>query len=846
MTSPSAQGTLPGRVSPLPTGTVTFLFTDVEGSTRLLGQHPDAYRVAIRRHHDLLARAVQARGGEVFETVGDAVYAAFARPTDAVRAAVDGQLALRDEAWGQLGGVAVRMGVHVGEVELHEGHYFGAPLYRCARLTTAAHGGQIVLSEAIARLVPADLPGGASLHDLGEHRLKDLARPERIFQLLAPGLASDFPPLRSLDATPQNLPILATPFIGRRQQLGMVLARLLRPEVRLLTLTGPGGTGKTRLALQAAADLLEQFPDGVFFVPLASIADADLLPSAIAQALEIKETAGRSLLEMVKEFLRERALLLVLDNFEQVLDGAPIVADLLGVSARLKLLVTSRAVLHLYGEHENPVPPLALPDRRMGPTAQHVLQYEAVRLFVDRAQAARPDFVLTDAQAPALAEICHRLDGLPLAIELAATRVRTLPVPALLDRMERRLPLLAGGPRDAPARQRTLRDTIAWSYDLLSPAEQTLFRRLAVFRGCALDAVDAVCCASSVQPGSSSIAVAALGLDALDGVTSLVEKSLLLAEETPAGQPWYVMLETIREFALERLVESQEANAVHRRHVLHYLRLAETAEPELYGAQQADWLHRLEREHDNFRAALGWCEAHGYAEPAFRLAIALSWFWTVHGHVSEGRERLAALLARFRAPGGAGARAALRAHVLSAAGTLASFQGDHTVAQERLEEALRVVQAQGDTAGVYSTLMGLGLTANLRRDYPAARGFLEQALGIASDLGDTHAIGTARYNLANVLHEQGDYTAARTLLEESVPLLRETGDLPSLANSFLALGIVAHDQGDYGVASAMTEQALAVYRLHGSTRTQALALANLGRVATAQGDYQAARERLRE
>jgi predicted ATPase/class 3 adenylate cyclase len=557
------------RLTMLPTGAVTFLFTDMEGSTHLLEARPEAYPDALTRHLALLRQAVETHGGAIFETVGEAVYAAFDNPTAAVRAALEAQLALQAEPWGEVGPIRVRIGLHTGEVELQGQHYFGAPLYRCARLMGSAHGGQIVLSAVTAALVHDALPPGVALKDLGEQRLRDLARSERVFQLMAADLPGDFPPLRTLAAVPNNLPLQLTTFIGREQQLQALRTRLLRPDVRLLTLTGPGGTGKTRLALQAAADLLDHFPDGAFFVPLAPLVDPDLVPSAIAQSLDVREAPGRPILASLKDFCRPRQLLLLLDNFEQVTAAAPVATELLAAAPGLKVLVTSRALLRLYGEHEFPVPPLALPDRRAAPTAAHLAQFEAVHFFADRAQAARPDFAITDDNAAAVAEICHRLDGLPLAIELAAARVRALPPRALLQRMERSLPLLTGGARDLPARQQTLRSTIAWSYDLLEPGEQTLFRRLAVFLGCTIEAAEAVCAGEPPRPGATSVTLPLLDLDVLEGLESLLEKSLLRQREAADGQPWYLMLATVREFALERLEESGEAGPVRRRHVLH-------------------------------------------------------------------------------------------------------------------------------------------------------------------------------------------------------------------------------------------------------------------------------------
>jgi predicted ATPase/DNA-binding NarL/FixJ family response regulator len=641
-----------------------------------------------------------------------------------------------------------------------------------------------------------------------------------------------------------QLPAQTTPFIGREQQLTLLRERLLCSDVRLLTLTGAGGSGKTRLALQVAAGAHSRFDNGVCFVSLASVADPNHVVPTIARAIGFQERAGQAPLDTLRDYLSQQHLLLVLDNFEHVAEAAPLVADLLAGCPRLKALVTSRAVLHLYGEYDFPLPPLSLPDDQTLGSAQHVGQAEAVQLFVVRAQAARPDFALTDENAPVVAEICRRLDGLPLAIELAAARIRALPPEALLARMERTLPLLTGGPRDVPARQQTLRNTIAWSYDLLTLPEQTLFRRLAVFRGCTLDAAEVVCGANGAaakQAGSSSITLLPLETEVLDGIVSLIDKSLLRREGAAGDQPWYVMLETVREFALERLEESGEDEVIGRRHVLHYLRLVEKADAESdSGARQHAWFTRLEQEHENLRAALDRCEAHGYAIPALRIATALTWFWEVRGHVREGRERFARLLSCFPARGATGERAALRARALHAAATLAVFQGDHIGARALQEEGLHVLEEQDDTPGVYSALTALGLIANLQQDYEAAQEFVERAMDVAHLLDDADAVEGARVNLSHVLHEAGDLPRAREELERSIRFWRETGDRQGLAYGLRLLATIAEAQRDYTSYRAFAKEELALNRQMGDRRREALTLASDANLATDQGDYDTA------
>ena len=505
----------------------------------------------------------------------------------------------------------VRMALHTGAAEEQGGDYFGPPLNRVARLLSAAHGGQVLLSLPTQELVRDVLPLDSELRDLGEHRLKDLARPERVYQLVAPDLPADFPSLRTLESRPNNLPMQPTLLVGREREVEDVRGRLLAPEVRLLTLTGPGGTGKSRLALQSAADLIEEFEDGVFFVALATLTDHTLVTSSVAQVLGVRESGDQPLLEGIKDYLQDKRLLLVLDNFEQVLEAAPQAGEILSAAPRLKVLATSRIPLGIYGEREYAVPPLAIPDPKRLPTLEVLSQYEAVRLFIERAEATKAGFEITSENAPAVAEICARLDGLPLAIELAAARIKLLPPSSILARLTNRLKLLTGGARDLPERQRTLRGAIEWSHTLLDEGEKTLFARMAIFSGGrTLEAIEAVCDAQGDLP-----------MDAFDGVSSLVDKSLLRQEEGPEGEPRFMMLETIHEYAREKLRESGEAEEIGHAHARHFLGLAEEAE--LTGPEQAWWLERLEAEHDNLRTTLARTRRPGVGTQVGRRAPVL-------------------------------------------------------------------------------------------------------------------------------------------------------------------------------------------------------------------------------
>jgi predicted ATPase/class 3 adenylate cyclase len=822
----------------LPSGTVTFLFSDIEHSTRLLQHLGDRYADVLAEYRRLLRETFQAWDGHEIDTAGDGFFVAFQRATHAAAAAVVTQRTLAIHAWPEGAPVRVRMGLHTGEPTLTPSGYVGLDVHRAARICAAGHGGQTLLSQTTRALVEYDLPAGVSLRDLGEHRLKDLQRPERLYQVLISDLPADFAPLKTLDSRSHNLPVQPTPLIGRERVSAAACTLLRRADVRLLTLTGPGGTGKTRLGLQVAADLLEDFEHGVYFVPLAAIRDPALVASSIARTLGIQEKAGQLLLESLQESLQDKQMLLLLDNFEQVVAAAQLVAEVLAACPRLKCLVTSRVVLRLSGEHEFPVPPLELPDPRRLPTVDTLSQYAAVELFIQRALAVRPDFRVDNANAPAVAEICVRLDGLPLAIELAAARIKLFPPQAILPRLGRRLELLRGGARDMPERHQTLRHAIAWSYDLLEGGEQVLFRRLAVFaRGCTLEAVEAVCQAvhdSAVGPEQS--------LEVLDGVASLVDKSLLRQQEQASGEPRFRMLETIREYGLECLTASGEEPAVRRTHADYYLALAEAAEPALAGPAQTTWLERLEAEHDNLRAALRWAEEGGEAEIGLRLAGALCQFWLMRGHLREGQERLARLLRLA----GASPYTATRAKALTRAGHLADNLSDYAAAHAFFEESLAIWRELGDKGGIAAALNDLGWVAGHRNNPTTARALSEESLAIWRELRDKGGIATSLRNLWHVAYYQGEYVAAYALGQESLGLRQELGDKRGIAFELGGLGRTAHRQGDYKRATALLEEALALFRDMGMKQLFAWASTHLAEVVHDQGNDERATALLEE
>jgi predicted ATPase len=621
-----------------------------------------------------------------------------------------------------------------------------------------------------------------------------------------------------------NLPAQLTPLIGREKEVEAALEIALRPEVRLLTLTGPGVVGKTRLLIRVAADLVRDFPDGVCFVSLAPVRDPDLVVAAFAETLGLKEAGERPLLDRLENYLRYKRFLLLLDNFEHVERASPAVSEILRACPALEVLVSSRSVLHLSGEHEYQVSPLGLPDPERLPDPEELARYGAVDLFAGRARAARPDFRLDGANAAAVAKICLRLDGLPLAIELAAARVKLLPPEALLARLEKRLPLLAGGPRDIPARQRTLRDTIRWSYDLLDEEEQRLFGRLSVFAGrCTLPAAEAV--AGPVE-GEAGV---------LDLVTSLVDKNLLRRVEWSGEQVRLAMLETIREYALERLLESDEAEAVRRAHARYYLALAERAEPNLVTAEQMRWLDLLEGEHNNLRAALHWSLGREDAETNLRLCGALWRFWHMRGHLSEGRRWLEEALALV------GGAPSLRARVLGGAGELSHSQGDLDRAQELREGALALSSQLGDEAQIAAALNGLAFVTRRRGEFARARAMHGQALDLYRKLDDRWGVGRSTDLLGRAAAFQDDYAAALPRLEGGLRTWQAIGDREGIAESTAVSGMVALGKGEYAAARPLLQTARGIMEELGDPRGIAKMTVALADVEFNDGDPSAAR-----
>jgi predicted ATPase/class 3 adenylate cyclase len=891
-------------------GTVIFLFTDIEGSTRLWQEQPEAMREALGRHHALLQAAISGHGGHVFQIVGDGFCAAFGTAPSDIAAALDAQRALEVEPWGSTGALRVRMALHAGPAAQSAdasagGYASGLTLSHASRLLVAAHGGQVLLSTAARGLVDGALPDGAGLRDLGAHRLRDLPYREHIYQLTAPGLIDSFPPLRTADSRTGNLPVPLTSFIGRQRELAE-LAQIL-DRARLLTLTGSGGTGKTRLALQLARELEPRFADGAWLVELAPLTDPALMVQLFATALGLREQPGRPLMATLKDALATAEMILLLDNCEHLLDAsAVVVADLLQSAPLLVVVTTSREPLAVPGEVTYRVASLSLPDpRRPGP-AEELMRYEAVRLFVERAQAAQPAFRLTDANAAPVARICRRVDGIPLALELAATRARTLSADQIAARLDDYFNLLTGGSRSALPRQQTLRALIDWSYDLLSEPERALLRRLSVFSGgWSLEAAEAVG-GGGQKPGAGSWISDDGGregeaeADVLETLARLVDRSLVIADMPDVGQnailpyqsgePRYRLLEMIRQYAREKLLASGEPAMVRDRHLAFFTDLAAAGEPALHQPDQAEWLARLDAELDNLRAAMAWAMG---SQPiaALRIASHLREFWTRRGLATEGRRWLNEALQQVRempAPAdGESERTLARGRGLIALATLliaqgeygpafptagegveltrktgnghdlilplamfafiASMSGHPEEARSAAHEVMALPRGRDDEVWVGMTWGTLAnLAANVERDYDKARAYLIEGREIAAKVGDAWAQGMVTFSLGALAYSRGDYPEAQARFLESLTTWQRLseGYFTHLPTSGLA--DVARQTGDYDRAAALYRDMVPRWQQIGNVGAAARCIECLGFIAAARGDTGPDGERLRE
>jgi predicted ATPase/class 3 adenylate cyclase len=811
------------RIAPgsrrLPTGTATFLFTDIEGSTRLLNELGAEFDGILNQHAEIIREALRRHGGVEVNTEGDSFFAAFESASAAASAAAEAQRQLHEREWPRP--LRVRMGMHTGEARLAGRDYIGMDVNRAARISAAANGGQVLISEATQRLLERGLTASIRLRDLGVHRLKDVPSPEHLYQLVIHGLPADFPPPRTLELTPTNLPKQLTAFFGRRRELEET-ERLIS-DGRLVTLTGPGGSGKTRLALQLARDITSAFPDGIFFVPLASLREPELVLPAIAKTYGLSE--GEGLRRRLIDEIGQKQQLLLLDNFEHLASAAPEVAELLAGTSRLKILVTSRGRLHVYGEREYPVPPLAVPDLDRLPAVSELARSEAIALFVDRARAARSDFELTEENAATVAQICRRLEGLPLALELAAARVKLLSLDALLARLSDRLSVL-GGTGEGSDRQRTLRGTIQWSYELLSPEERALFTRLGVFLG------------GAHLPIITTVLEADDDLALIDQLGSLIDKSLLRRVDGDIDLR-VDMLETIREFALDRLEARGEADEYQERHARAYAALVEEAAPNLVGEEGGHWLDRVEREHDNLRAALTWSTSSGRPEHGLRIVAACWRYWQMRGHLSEGRDRAEAIVGMTTGQ----EDPALLAAALEAAGGLAYWQGEFVAARRRYGEWLELERRRGDERGIAEALYNLCFTYFVSRDDPEqGRRLANEALEIYRRRDDQPGIAKTLWALGGieVSSEHMRTEPARAYFGEARDLFTQLGNRPMLAWTYFMGGGLETRAANIEGARHLLKSALRLFVELGDVSGYALALNGLGLLEWAEGRRESA------
>ena len=756
----------------------TFLFSDIEGSTRLWEQMPERMQPALASHDAIVHAAVVEHHGSVVKSTGDGIHAAFDDPQDALRAALQMQLTLSDPAATHGLALSVRCGLHAGTHQKRDNDFYGTEVNRAARVMSVAHGGQTLLSRAVAGRVMADLPAGASLRDLGRVRLRDLSSPEHVYQLVHPRLRADFPPLRSLEATPNNLAQQLNSFIGREREAAEV--KTLLASNRLVTLLGMGGIGKSRLSVQLSAEVMESFSDGVWLIELAPLSDPQLVPQAVASVLGVKEEAGRPVIEALIKFVRDRALLIVLDNCEHVVHAcAELAKQLLQGGPGVKVLASSRDPLQIAGEMAYHVPTLSAPDPNQKASLSELAQHEAVCLFIDRATAAQPAFRLTEKNAPAVADICHRLDGIPLAIELAAARTRALSVEAIAARLNDRFRLLVTGDKTVLPRQRTLRALIDWSYDLLPPPERLLFQRLSVFAGgWTLDSVEAIGSGDEVE-----------SVEVLDLLARLVEKSLVVME---VGGERYRLLDTVRHYAQERLSEGIEAASVRTRHLEFHLALAEQARAALAGPGQGQWRARLDEERENLLAAYSWSEhATGGIESGLRLSHALRPYWINRGLMQLGHRLALELLSRE----GFQRRNNARCRALFGVGQFCYFMGRYPAARLHLAESLAIARETGNREWEAGVLQPLGMACLGEGDSGLARTYLEAAVALARETGNERETVAALNALAQLLRLEGRLDAAEPLYEVALPLARRLGDAESIAALLLNMAMVVIMRG---------------------------------------------------
>lgn len=794
----------------LPTGTVTFLFTDIEGSTRLLRDTGEQFNDLLAAHSQIMREAIAAGGGVEVRTEGDAFFVAYSEPLGALITTVHAQRGLAGHPWPPGVDLRVRMGMHTGSGVRGGDDYVGIDVHRAARIASAAHGGQVVASHSTARLIEHDLPSDVTLRDLGDHRLKDIEHPERIFQVDISGLSSEFPPLSTLEV-PTNLPADLTDFVGREKELTQAVGLLGR--ARLLTLTGPGGAGKTRLALRTAGEAREAFGDGVFFVGMEEITEATDMAGAISDAIGAPPASGQDQRDRLTSHVGTNRMLIVLDNLEQIDDPGSVVGGLLGACPNVKVLATSRVPLRVSGEQEMPVPMMAVPEAD-GRTPEALMEFDSVALFARRASAVRPDFEVNADNAQAVAALCARLDGLPLAIEIAAARVKLLPPTSILERLDNVLDTV--GSRDVPARQRTLRGAIAWSHDLLDAPIRLLFERLSVFAG------------GAWLPELESVAADA-DMDPLEGISQLVDHSLL-SQSIVLGEPRFRMLETIREFAVEQLAGSGEADRARARHAEAYLALAERVHPELTGPEWDTWIDRLTLDRHNFEAALDWSIGSAETETAQRLCASLWRFWQMRGHMAEALPRIEAAIAMSASPSEARARA------VEAAGGVAYWLGDMERTRGHYEDALQYWRDVGDDLETANALHNLSYPVGFGEGAHAAIPLLQEALAVYERLGDRLGMGRSNRMLGIMEATRGNPAAWGEYARRSLEYFDAEREPFDVGWALMSVAGAAYLEGDIDTSESALRRGLELFKRAGDVSALIIFLTGFAHLATARGE----------
>ncbi|MBK8551580.1 MAG: tetratricopeptide repeat protein [Ignavibacteria bacterium] len=803
----------------IPSGSVTFLFTDIEGSTSLAQEFPDSLPSALEKHHAILTETIESNNGFVFEIVGDAFCCAFEKAEDAVKAAVDAQLNLANEKWDNAV-IRIRIGIHSGDAEWNGKKYRGyITLARTARVMSAAYGEQIIISNDAYISAKEKIPDKISFRDLGERRLKDLKHPLRLYQIISKGLVSDFPPLKTLEARPNNLPIQLTSFIGREDEMKQV--KDLLKQTHLLTLTGSGGVGKTRLAMQIAADVIDDFDHGVWIAELSPVFEPEILPNVIMKVLGLMEEPNRNTGDTLCDYLKDKKLLIILDNCEQLVDHCAALAEkLLRNSPGLKIIATSREALRCAGEQTHNVLSLNVPVPGVENSIEKLAQFEAVRLFIETAMAVDSEFRINKNNAPAIAAICYQLDGIPLAIELAAARIKILSAEKIHERLGDRFNLLTGGKRTALPRQKTLKALVDWSYDLLTEEEKILWRRLSVFSGgWTMEAAEEVCSDQNFKKEGM-----------LELLNQLTSKSIIIYERENER---YRILETLKQYGKDKLKEAKETEEILSKHLNYFMGLAEAAEQKLYGKDAQVWIEKLESDHVNLQSGIDWSLSGGDREKGIRLAESLWYFWDIRGHYSIG----IILMQKFLDNAQDMSKSSLR-KLLSRTGALTSNRGEFVNAVNFLEAGLKSSREINDKHNISFTLSRLGMTEQSRGNFEKAQKYHEESLALSRDSGKISESGDTLSQMGRLAYDRGNYDEAHKFYTKSLDLLRETGDKSRIAFSLNGLGIVAFKRGYYEQAEKFFNESLDLRREVGDIKGIAGSLGNLGNLTSDLGNYE--------